>query len=297
MDIWLEETLQQEEIEVTSRLDRSRALVRIGPMLGLAGTIIPLGPALQALLGGDMAAIGIPKWLKAIQASGYAGAREMFKEMEHLYGFQATSAEQMNGTFWQNSFDVFVRDKYGLDMQQFFEKSNPHAEQWILSRMLEVDRQGSYKFSIEDRAMLMRKYVQSVNRYGVTCFANTCGNLRVHQFVAAQAALVSGLGSQELHECGEKLAHATGWKPKGFRGAPSSFLTGVARPNANLTKRVAYNSPPKPATTHHVSGYRLREQTLGTSSASLNAVTSGGIIAVAVLLGALYEFRRSKMCR
>lgn len=55
IDIWLEESLQREEIEVTSRLDRSRAFIRIGPMLGLAGTIIPLGPALQSLLSGDMA--------------------------------------------------------------------------------------------------------------------------------------------------------------------------------------------------------------------------------------------------
>lgn len=54
LDLWLEEVLQQEELEISSHLDRSRAMVRIGPMLGLAGTIIPLGPALQSLLGGDM---------------------------------------------------------------------------------------------------------------------------------------------------------------------------------------------------------------------------------------------------
>ena len=54
-DLWLEEVLQQEEIAVAGRLDRTRLFVRIGPMLGLAGTIIPLGPALQSLLGGDMA--------------------------------------------------------------------------------------------------------------------------------------------------------------------------------------------------------------------------------------------------
>jgi biopolymer transport protein ExbB/TolQ len=55
LDIWLGEVLRREEIEVASQLDRGRALVRIGPMLGLCGTIIPLGPALQSLLGGDMA--------------------------------------------------------------------------------------------------------------------------------------------------------------------------------------------------------------------------------------------------
>jgi biopolymer transport protein ExbB/TolQ len=55
IDLWLDETLRGEELERTTQLDRSRAFVRIGPMLGLAGTIIPLGPALQSLLGGDMA--------------------------------------------------------------------------------------------------------------------------------------------------------------------------------------------------------------------------------------------------
>ncbi len=57
VDLWLEEVLQGEEIQATASLDRSRAMVRVGPMLGLAGTIIPLGPALQSLLGGDMAAM------------------------------------------------------------------------------------------------------------------------------------------------------------------------------------------------------------------------------------------------
>lgn len=55
VDLWLEEVLQREEIDTASRLDRTRLFVRIGPMLGLSGTIIPLGPALHSLLGGDMA--------------------------------------------------------------------------------------------------------------------------------------------------------------------------------------------------------------------------------------------------
>lgn len=55
LDLWLDDALQEEEIAVTGQLDLSRVLIRIGPMLGLAGTIIPLGPALESLLGGNMA--------------------------------------------------------------------------------------------------------------------------------------------------------------------------------------------------------------------------------------------------
>jgi len=99
LDVWLEEALQQEEIDTAARLDRSRALVRLGPMLGLAGTIIPLGPALQALLAGDVAGmvghlvIGFGAVVCGLMMSGIAyvitlvrerWSRIELKEMENL---------------------------------------------------------------------------------------------------------------------------------------------------------------------------------------------------------------------
>ena len=42
------------EIESTGRLSRVSLVIRIGPMLGLMGTLIPLGPALVGLSSGDI---------------------------------------------------------------------------------------------------------------------------------------------------------------------------------------------------------------------------------------------------
>lgn len=98
-DLWLEEILQDEELAVANRLDRTRAMVRLGPMLGLAGTIIPLGPALQSLLTGQMAemvshlVIGFGAVVSGLVLSGIAyvitlvrerWARVDVKEMENL---------------------------------------------------------------------------------------------------------------------------------------------------------------------------------------------------------------------
>ncbi len=49
--------LQEYEFYTIKRLERTRILVRIGPMLGLMGTLIPLSPALVGLATGDMAAL------------------------------------------------------------------------------------------------------------------------------------------------------------------------------------------------------------------------------------------------
>ncbi|MBW6468841.1 MAG: MotA/TolQ/ExbB proton channel family protein [Coriobacteriia bacterium] len=46
--------LSDGENEASKRLERTRVLVRIGPLLGLMGTLIPISPALVGLAQGDV---------------------------------------------------------------------------------------------------------------------------------------------------------------------------------------------------------------------------------------------------
>jgi len=54
-DPWL--LLDRTEAALARRIDRARMWVRLGPALGLAGTLIPLGPALVALAENDLSAL------------------------------------------------------------------------------------------------------------------------------------------------------------------------------------------------------------------------------------------------
>ena len=54
LDLVMENLLQEYQIKVEKLLDRTRILVRVAPMLGLMGTLIPMGPALLALAQGDI---------------------------------------------------------------------------------------------------------------------------------------------------------------------------------------------------------------------------------------------------
>lgn len=49
--------LDRTEAALARRIDRARTWVRLAPALGLAGTLIPLGPALVALAENDLAAL------------------------------------------------------------------------------------------------------------------------------------------------------------------------------------------------------------------------------------------------
>lgn len=46
--------LNDMELQVSKRLERTRMMIRLGPILGLMGTLIPISPALVALARGDV---------------------------------------------------------------------------------------------------------------------------------------------------------------------------------------------------------------------------------------------------
>lgn len=54
LEIAAERLLQQEELLMTRRLDRIRFVIRVGPALGLMGTLIPMGISLAALAEGNI---------------------------------------------------------------------------------------------------------------------------------------------------------------------------------------------------------------------------------------------------
>lgn len=54
---YCERLLANYEVEAEKELGRSRTFIKLGPMLGLMGTLIPMGPALVGLSTGDIASM------------------------------------------------------------------------------------------------------------------------------------------------------------------------------------------------------------------------------------------------
>jgi biopolymer transport protein ExbB/TolQ len=54
IEIVVENILQEKTLSLWKSLDRARMVIRVGPSLGLIGTLIPMGTGLAALSQGDM---------------------------------------------------------------------------------------------------------------------------------------------------------------------------------------------------------------------------------------------------
>jgi len=81
-----------------------------------------------------------PEWIEGMKKENYAGAREMANFMENMWGWQITTPQAVDDSLWEQSYEVYVEDKYHQDLKAFFNRQNPWAYQSMTARMLEAVR-------------------------------------------------------------------------------------------------------------------------------------------------------------
>ena len=151
-----------------------------------------------------------PQWIQGMKKENYAGAREMADFVENMWGWQTTTPFAVDGTKWEQVYEVYMEDKYGLDLEAFFDKNNPWAKQSMAARMLEADRKHYWKAPEEMKKKLAKTYALNVMEKGVACCEHTCNNPMLQQFVTNIISLSGLLTPQQLDQFKMVMAKATG---------------------------------------------------------------------------------------
>jgi cobaltochelatase CobN len=138
-----------------------------------------------------------PTWIEGMQKENYAGAREMAEFVENMWGWQVTTPKAIDKTKWEQTYEVYVEDKYGLDIKEFFNQENPWAYQSVTARMLEAVRKDYWQASEEVQRKLAVEYVMNVVEKGVACCDHTCNNPLLNQMVVNIISL-PGVMSPEI---------------------------------------------------------------------------------------------------
>jgi cobaltochelatase CobN len=177
-----------------------------------------------------------PTWIEGMKKEGYAGAGEMKQFVEYLWGWDATAPEVIDDAKWQETFDVYVQDKHKLDIAKFFEEKSPFAYQDMTARMTETVRKGYWKADDATKKKLLEEYVASVNRHGVGCAENTCGNPRLQKYVLDEGRK-AGIPVPALEGFRKAIETATGTRIEEAATELSSFASkNDAEMAANLSK-------------------------------------------------------------
>ncbi|MFD2167876.1 cobaltochelatase subunit CobN [Thalassotalea euphylliae] len=143
-----------------------------------------------------------PRWIKAMQDSGYAGATAILDRMNNMWGWEVMTPEAIRDDQWQEFFEVYVEDKYQMDMREFFEQANPESLAQILERMIEAVRKGYWQADQETLKKMVETYTEIAAEFDVAT-----DNEKFNEYMDATAA---GFGLAPLSRAlAEALAQPT----------------------------------------------------------------------------------------
>lgn len=231
-----------------------------------------------------------PKWIDGMKKEGYAGAREMDKYVEYLWGWQVTVPKVVDSAKWEQTYEVYVKDKYQMGLKHFFVKNNPWAYQSLTARMLEVARKGYWKpKDIKTLQTLAREYVSNTAEYGVACCEHTCNNPAFNQYALNILSVPGLINPQTRLRFQERIQLATGKSLENTRGEMDQLKQGLA-------KKKASDEFGEREEKKIVKGYELKELT---QEKETNLTTSGTPwIALFLIIGTLllfvYGWKRSQ---
>lgn len=124
-----------------------------------------------------------PQWIKAMQDEGYAGALALLDVTNNFWGWQVVDPDNVRDDQWQEFFEVYVQDKYNMDMREWFEGANPHALAQMIERMLEANRKDYWETDEATLKKLVETYSELAKTYDVMT-----SNKKFLDFVADKAA-------------------------------------------------------------------------------------------------------------
>lgn len=75
--------------------------------------------------------------------------------------------DSVNNAQWQEFVEVYVNDKYDMQMKEFFEKNNPYALAQMVERILEAERKEYFQTDEATLEKLTETYLEMANKYDI----------------------------------------------------------------------------------------------------------------------------------
>ena len=108
-----------------------------------------------------------PRWIDEMQKEGYSGALTVLDRMNNFWGWTVMDPDSVNNEQWQEFVEVYVNDKYDMQMKEFFEQNNPYALAQMVERILEAERKEYFQTDEATLQKLTETYLEMANKYDI----------------------------------------------------------------------------------------------------------------------------------
>lgn len=151
-----------------------------------------------------------PAYIKE-KMKGDASSANTFSEIvRNTYGWNVMKPQAIDKELWDEIYNVYVKDKFHLGMQEYFEEKNPAALEEMTAVMLETARKGMWQASEQQIADISQLHTELVNKYRPSCSGFVCDNAKLRDFIASKVSPEAGRQYQEnISQIREAVAENT----------------------------------------------------------------------------------------
>ena len=129
-----------------------------------------------------------PTYIKE-KMKGDATSASTFSELvQNTYGWNVMKPKAIDTEMWDEIYNVYVKDKFDLGVQDYFENVNPAALQEMTAVMMETARKGMWKASEQQLKDVAKMHTELVEKYKPACTGFVCDNAKLQNYIASKSS-------------------------------------------------------------------------------------------------------------
>ncbi|MBP5710629.1 MAG: cobaltochelatase subunit CobN, partial [Bacteroidales bacterium] len=127
-----------------------------------------------------------PNYIDEMMKGGASSAGTFAELVQNTYGWNVMKPKAIDNEMWDEIYEVYVKDKYNLQVHNFFETQNPAALQEMTAVMMETARKGMWQATEQQLADIAELHTRLVNQYDAACSGTVCDNAKLRQYIASK---------------------------------------------------------------------------------------------------------------
>lgn len=138
-----------------------------------------------------------PKYIAEMMKGGSSSMETFAETFRNTFGWNAMKPGAIDQHIWNEYYDIYVQDGYGMGLRETFSDKNPYALQEMTAVMLEASRKRMWHAAPEQVEAVAELHAELVRDHAAGCSGFVCDNAALRDYIADH---VSGQAAQEyLH--------------------------------------------------------------------------------------------------
>ena len=128
-----------------------------------------------------------PSYVEEKLKGGAGDADAIAETVKNTFGWNVMKPDAVDDRIWNEIYDVYIEDSYGLGVREHFENVNPAALEEMTAVMLESARKGLWNASDAQISNLAVTHTELIEEFAPSCSGFVCDNQQLQDFISSNA--------------------------------------------------------------------------------------------------------------